>query len=90
MVDVKRCARCGCMIVSEKDVCEECFKKDARDITKLKVFLEDTNVINTKGELSIATGIVNKNLSRFLEYDEFKGINITSEIKNSGEETLNV
>lgn len=28
----------------------------------------------TQGELSIATGIAGKNLSRFLGYDEFKGI----------------
>ena len=82
MVDVKRCARCGCMIVAENNVCEECAKKDARDITKLKGFLEESNNVGSREELSIATGIVDKNLSRFLEYDEFKKINIASEIGN--------
>lgn len=77
MVEAKRCARCGCMYISDTEVCGKCEKKDGADIYKLRGFLEQGYGEElTQGELAIAIGITDKNLVRFLGYDEFKGIEI--------------
>lgn len=80
MLEAKKCMRCGCMYISEDEVCGGCQKKDGADLHKLKGFLEKGYGEVTQGELAIATGISNKNLSRFLGYDEFKGVCINENI----------
>lgn len=75
MIQARKCARCGAMYIAETEVCSKCQIKDGADLYKLKGFLEGgLNEPITQGELSIATGISNRNLARFLGYDEFKGI----------------
>ncbi len=75
MVEARKCARCGCMYIAGTEVCEKCQSKDGADLHKLKGFIESQGYGElTQGELAIATGITNKNLSRFLGYDEFKGV----------------
>lgn len=74
MLEAKKCVRCGCMYISEEEVCGKCQKKDGADLYKLKGFLEKGYGEVTQNELAIATGISHKNLSRFLGYDEFKGV----------------
>jgi len=75
MVEAKKCVRCGCMYIAETEVCGKCQKRDGADMYKLRDFLnEGYEEEITQTELSVATGISNKNLSRFLGYDEFKGI----------------
>lgn len=77
MVEAKKCVRCGCMYISDAEVCGKCQTKDGADIYKLRGFLEQGYGEElTQGEISVATGITNKNLVRFLGYDEFKGIGI--------------
>lgn len=77
MLEARKCARCGCMYISDTEVCGKCEQKDGADLYRLKGFFENQEGEEiTKGELSIATGISNRNLSRFLGYEEFKGINI--------------
>ena len=70
MVEAKKCVRCGCMYISDTEVCGKCEKKDGADIFKLRGLEEEL----TQGEIAVATGISSKNLSRFLGYDEFKGL----------------
>ena len=91
MVEARKCVRCGCMYISETEVCGKCQRKDGSDIYRLKGFFENQNMEEgmTQGELSIATGITNKNLSRFLGYEEFKGfvsIPASGEIEGQGGE----
>ena len=76
MVEAKKCQRCGCMYISENDVCEKCQKKDGADLYRLKGFFATQEMGGeiSQGEIAIATGISSKNLSRFLGSDEFKGI----------------
>ena len=75
MVEAKKCARCGCMYISETDVCGKCAKKDGADLYRLKGFInQGIEDELSQGEIAIATGISNRNLSRFLGYDEFKGV----------------
>ncbi len=75
MVEAKKCIRCGCMYIAETQVCDKCQAKDGADLYRLKGIVENQDYEGmTQGELSIATGITNKNLTRFLGYDEFKGV----------------
>lgn len=74
MLEARKCARCGSMYISETEVCGRCQKKDGADLYKLKGFLEKGYGEVTQVGLAEATGISNKNLSRFLQYDEFKGV----------------
>lgn len=75
MVEARKCARCGCMYIADTEVCGKCQTKDGADLHRLKGFVENQGYGElTQRELAIATGITNKNLSRFLGYDEFKGV----------------
>ena len=74
MIEARKCARCGTMYVSDTEVCQNCQRKDGADLYKLKGFLSQNYGEITQGELAVATGISNKNLTRFLGYDEFKGV----------------
>ena len=80
MGDVKKCMRCGCLFTSKGDVCSNCTMKDNMDIFKLKNFLEgDFNSSTTKQQCINTTGISNKNLTRFLSYDDFSNIKFFGE-----------
>ena len=73
MIEARKCARCGCMYIAETEVCSACQQKDGADLYRLKGFLsEGSGEPITQGELSIATGISNRNLARFLQNDELK------------------
>ncbi len=75
MLEAKKCARCGSLYIADTEVCSNCLKKDGADLYKLKGFIETKGTGEiTQGELSIATGISNKNLARFLQYEEFQGV----------------
>lgn len=75
MIEAKKCVRCGCMYIADTEVCSKCQTKDGADLQRLKGFIENQEYEElTQGELAIATGITNKNLTRFLGYDEFKGV----------------
>lgn len=76
MVEARKCVRCGCMYISETEVCGKCQTRDGADLYKLKGFIENQIFGEeiTQNELSKATGITEKNLSRFLGYDEFKNL----------------
>ena len=74
-MELKRCARCGKFFASEVEVCQECEKKDLADLSQLKGYFADNYVVGvSKSEISSTTGISNRNLSRYLGYDEFSGI----------------
>jgi len=75
-MEARKCARCGSMFISDSQVCGRCQTKDNADLYRLKGFIENQGIGEeiAQGELSIATGITNKNLARFLGYEEFKGV----------------
>ncbi len=75
MIEARKCARCGSLYIADTEVCSNCQKKDGADLYKLKGFIQNQGNANlTQGELVLATGISERNLARFLKYDEFKGI----------------
>ena len=81
MIEARKCARCGAMYISKTQVCGKCEQKDGAEINKLKGFFEK-EIGNVWAEIDIsqATGISAKNISRFLNYDEFKDL----EVGNNG------
>ena len=77
MIEARKCARCGAMYISGTEVCGKCEQKDGADINKLKGFFEKKiGNMWSKIDISQETGITQKNLSRFLDYDEFKGLEV--------------
>lgn len=74
-MEIKRCARCGSFFASEIDVCQGCQKKDTADVNKLKGFLlEGVEEGVTRIDVAHSTGITMKNLNRYLNGSEFKGV----------------
>ena len=76
-MEIKKCARCGNFFTSENEVCTNCEKKDLLEVNKLKGFLlEGVQTGITRNDVAQSTGITMKNLNRYLNADEFKGLKI--------------
>ena len=75
-MEFKKCERCGCFFASNDNVCYNCLTKDRFEMSKFKNFIEENNInqINSLSDLSVQTGISQKNLNRFLGYEDFNGI----------------
>lgn len=75
-MEFKKCERCGCFFASNDNVCYNCLTKDKYEMSKFKNFINENNLseINSLNEISYQTGISNKNLNRFLEYEDFSNI----------------
>ena len=73
-MEVKKCFRCGCFFASSNNICDNCISQDQIEINNLKTYLEENNNFSSVEELSINTGISQKNLNRFLEEKEFQCI----------------
>lgn len=70
-MDFNKCKRCGCFYITEGDTCPSCQTKDNNDISALNnYFIEHDNASIRIDELSSATGISVKNLSRYASYKE--------------------
>ena len=84
-MEVKKCARCGSFLTSYDNICIPCGNKDKADIQNLKSFFEDNSNTYSVKELSFNTGITEKNLTRYLENDDF-----TPYIGNDNQDVNNV
>lgn len=75
-MEFKKCERCGCFFASNDNVCYNCLTKDRFEMSKFKNFIEENNInqINSLSDLSVQTGISQKNLNRFLGYEDFNSI----------------
>lgn len=75
-MEFKKCERCGCFFASNDNVCYNCLTKDRFEMSKFKNFIEENNInqINSLSDLSVQTGISQKNLNRFLGYEDFNDI----------------
>lgn len=75
-MEFKKCERCGCFFASNDNVCYNCLTKDRFEMSKFKNFIEENNInqINSLSDLSVQTGISQKNLNRFLGYEDFSSI----------------
>ena len=76
-MEFKRCSRCGCFFVSNTPVCEACLPKDNLEMSKLKNYFADNNVVQASVDsISINTGISIKNVNRYLNSEDFSDIQI--------------
>lgn len=73
-MDVKRCSRCGAFYTNDGYVCTKCTNKDNFELNEFKNFVEERGIeFNSLSEIALETGISEKNLYRFLEYDGLEG-----------------
>ena len=73
-MEVKRCSRCGAFYTNQGNVCAKCTSKDNFELSQFKDFVEEKGVeVNTLSQIANETGISEKNLNRFLEYDGLEG-----------------
>lgn len=71
-MDFNKCNRCGCFFITDGAVCPSCTPKDTNDISKLNDFFTENNSTITVNELSSATGISQKNISRYIKNENFE------------------
>jgi len=73
-MEVVRCSRCGAFYTNGGYVCPKCSDKDNFELTTFKNFVEENGVnVNSLNQVSISTGISEKNLNRFLGYEGLEG-----------------
>ena len=73
-MEVVRCSRCGAFYTNGGHVCPKCSDKDNFELTTFKNFVEENGVnVNSLNQVSISTGISEKNLNRFLGYEGLEG-----------------
>ncbi len=71
-MDFKKCVRCGCFFITNGEVCPSCMPKDTNDISKLNTFFSNNSSKLTVNELSSATGVSKKNISRYMTEKNFE------------------
>lgn len=74
-MEFKRCARCGCFFVTSGEVCSACAPKDRLDLFKVKSYFEENSNYSID-TISINTGVSAKNVSRYLNNQNFPDINV--------------
>ena len=73
-MEVTRCSRCGAFYTNGGYVCARCAGKDNMELSTFKSFVEENGLeVNSLSQISNETGITEKNLNRFLNYDGLEG-----------------
>ncbi len=73
-MEVVRCSRCGAFYTNNGNVCSKCAAKDNFELAQFKNFVEENGLqVNSISQISSKTGISEKNLNRFLNYDGLEG-----------------
>lgn len=73
-MEVIKCSRCGAFYTDGGYVCSKCAKKDNIELSTFKNFVEENGLeVNSLNQISIQTGISEKNLNRFLNYAGLEG-----------------
>ena len=73
-MEVTRCSRCGAFYTNGGYVCARCSSKDNMELSTFKSFVEENGLeVNSLSQISNETGITEKNLNRFLNYDGLEG-----------------
>ena len=73
-MEVIRCSRCGAFYTNGGYVCPKCTDKDNFELSTFKNFVEQNGVeLQSLNQVSDLTGISERNLNRFLNYDGLEG-----------------
>ena len=71
-MEFKKCTRCGNFYVTEGNVCPRCVAKDNMEFSTFKTYIKENGLIGSIDTISGKTGISEKNINRFLTYNEIK------------------
>lgn len=71
-MNFNKCVRCGCFFASESSVCPNCQTKDMVDMNTIQNFLKVNDMPNSIDSLASMSGVSAKNITRFMEDDDFK------------------
>ena len=71
-MELNKCSRCGSFYVSNNCVCPKCMGKENLEINTFKNYIEENGIGNSLDLMASETGISQKNLNRFLSFDDFK------------------
>lgn len=66
---LNKCSRCGAFHTTESDVCPKCTNKDNLELSTFKSYIDQNGIVPVD-TISTETGITQKNVNRFLEYEE--------------------
>ena len=73
-MEVVRCSGCGAFYTNGGYVCPKCADKDNLELSTFKNFVENNGVeLKSLDQVAISTGITEKNLNRFLNYEGLEG-----------------
>lgn len=81
-MNFNKCERCGCFFVTDQNVCPKCEPKENFEMQQLKNYLS-THTTSTVEDISINTGISEKNLDRFLKQEEFTQLMQSANLNNN-------
>lgn len=76
-MELNRCNRCGAFYATSNDVCPKCVSIDNLELSTFKNYIEENGCGNSIDTISNQTGISQKNITRFIGYEN---LNISSEI----------
>lgn len=71
-MEFNKCSRCGSFYITGGNVCPKCSGKDGFEFSTFKNYVAENGLENSLDTISIETGISEKNLNRFLNYNEFE------------------
>lgn len=77
-MELNRCSRCGAFYANGENVCPKCAGKENLELSTFKSYIEQ-NGFSSINTIATETGIAQKNVSRFLNY---QGIDITDPVKS--------
>ena len=73
-MELVKCCRCGAFYTNNGYVCPKCTDKDNFELSAFKNYVEENGIaIQSLEQVSNYTGISEKNLNRFLNYDGLEG-----------------
>lgn len=68
-MEFNKCPQCGSFFAYSGKICPNCTSKDNKQIKKLENYLQNYSIPDTVNELSGNTGILPKDLTRFINQD---------------------
>jgi len=86
-MDLNRCNRCGAFYTTSNDVCPKCVSIDNLELSTFKNYIEENGCNNSIDTIANQTGISQKNISRFIGYEN---LNISNEIINKNDKIGNI
>lgn len=70
-MEFKKCERCGNFFISSNKICGNCASKDNLEISTLRNYFDENEVAPSFHALAQTTGISEKNLTRYLQENQF-------------------